>query len=274
MKKQEINLENATKIALQNCLAEIPFIKNVQTRNEYLNENLQADLLFEIELPDRVIKIIAEIKSSGQPRLAREAVNQLLRYKDKLRDSYGVFVAPYISQKAAEICSTEGIGYLDLSGNCRLIFDSVYIEKEGKPNKFKEKRYLRSLYSPKAERMLRVLLTNPGKSWKIQKLAEESSVSLGQASNVKRLLYDRELISGKHGGFKLIKPASLLSEWASIYDYRKNIIQEFYSMKQIIDIETELAEYCKKHKMKYAFTGFSGAARIAPAVRYKKKGRC
>lgn len=31
-----------------------------------------------------------------------------------------------------------------------------------------------------------------------------------------------------------------------------------------------MIEYCNRVKMKYAFTGFSGAARFAPSVRYQR----
>lgn len=51
---------------------------------------------------------------------------------DVFPDAYGIFLAPYISQKAGEQCRKEGIGYLDLAGNCYLCFDTVYIEQEGR----------------------------------------------------------------------------------------------------------------------------------------------
>ena len=101
-------------------------------------------------------------------------------------------------------------------------------------------------------------------------MADESGVSLGQASNVKRVLFDRELISGERGGFGLKEPAALLREWAENYNYRKNEVQEFYSLKSVGDIENVLAAYCNNRKITYALTGFSGAARLTPAVRYKK----
>ena len=270
MKISENNIINAAKAALLSCLTKVPFLKVIDIQEEYCEKDAIADLLVIIELPDGVMRLIAEVKNSGQPRLAREAVNQMLRYKDKISDAYFVFIAPYISPKAADICLSEGIGYLDLSDNCLLSFDKIFIQKKDYPNQFKEKRDLKSLYAPKAERLLRVLLCNPGKKWKIKKLADESGVSLGQASNVKRVLFDRELISGERGGFGLKDPAALLREWAENYDYRKNEVQEFYSLKDVTDIENALAAYCNTRKIKYALTGFSGAARITPAVRYKK----
>jgi hypothetical protein len=194
----------------------------------------------------------------------------MLRYKDRIPDANFVFIAPYISPRAAEICESEGVGYLDLSGNCLLSFDKVFIQKTNYPNQYKEKRKLKSLYAPKAERILRVLLCNPGKNWKIKELSVESNVSIGQASNVKKILFDREFISGKRGGFNLEDPVGLLREWAENYDYRKNKVQEFYSLKSVTDIENALAAYLNDRKIKYALTGFSGAARIETAVRYNK----
>jgi len=271
MKKNEKELQKSAKVALLSLLSNIPFIEVIEVQGP---SNDAVDQLFDItikiRMAEKVLNLIAEIKSSGQPRLAREAVNQMLRYRDKIPKAYFVFIAPYISPRAAGICESEGVGYFDLSGNCFLSFDSIFIQKSDYPNQFKEKRELKSLYKPKAERILRVLLCNPGKSWKIKELAFESGVSLGLASNVKKILFDRELISGERGGFSLKDPLTLLREWAEKYDYRKNVIHEFYSLKSVTDIEYSLADFCIARKIKYALTGFSGAARIEPAVRYKK----
>jgi hypothetical protein len=271
LKRNEKNIENAAKAALLSCLSKIPFLKVTEIQQ---SSGETTDRLFEItakiKFTNEVLSLIAGVKSSGQPRLARDAVNQMLRYKNNVPHAYFVFIAPYISPKAAEICESEGVGYLDLSGNCLLSFDKVFIQKTDYPNQYKEKRELKSLYTPKAERILRVLLCNPGKNWKIKELSVESGVSIGQASNVKKILFDREFISGKRGGFSLKDPVGLLREWAENYDYRKNKVQEFYSLKSVTDIENALAAYFNDRKIKYALTGFSGAARIETAVRYNK----
>jgi hypothetical protein len=270
MKKDEKDIAYSAKTILLSCLSKISILKVVDIQEEYYDKDIKTDLSVKIELPDGPMRLLVEIKSSGQPRLAREAVNQMLRFKDKYPNAYFIFIAPYISSRAAEICRSEGIGYLDLSGNCLLSFDKVYIEKKDYPNQFKENRELKSLYAPKAERLLRVLLCNPGKKWKIKDLSVESGVSIGQTSNVKKILFDREIISGERGGFSLKDPVTLLCEWAENYDYRKNQVQELYSLKSIMDVENTFSDYCNSRKIKYAFTGFSGAARIEPAVRYKK----
>jgi len=202
--------------------------------------------------------------------LAREAVNQLLRYRDLFPEAYGVFMAPYISPNAAKICAKEDIGYIDVAGNCRLCFGQVYIEQEGKPNVFAKRRDLRSLYSARAERVLRVLLNSPRKAWKTVELADEARVSVGQVSNVKKLLMDREWVQTEKSGFFLNEPEQLLKEWAENYSFRRNRVLDFYSLKNVAEVEADLAELCNRKGLLYAFTSFSGAARLAPAVRYQK----
>ena len=268
MKENEI--ERSAQDAVLACLSDVPFLQVEQSRAEALAYGRRPDLLVKVRLPDGLQTLACEVKNSGQPRMVREGVNALLRYRQALPNTYGVVVAPYVSPAAAEICSQEGVGYVDLAGNCRLSFGQVYIQKEGRPNPFTQKRDLRSLYSPRATRVLRVLLNNPGKAWKVQALAQEAEVSLGQSFNIKKLLSDREWIRTGPDGFTLTDPWALLAEWTENYDYRRNQVRDFYSLKSLSEIESGLAEACRKEGIEYALTGFSGAARMAPFVRYQR----
>ena len=54
-----------------------------------------------------------------------------------------------------KICEEAGVGYVDLAGNARLAFDHVFIETRSPKNPFIEKRELRSLFAPRATRVLR-----------------------------------------------------------------------------------------------------------------------
>ncbi|MEW6666902.1 MAG: type IV toxin-antitoxin system AbiEi family antitoxin [Thermodesulfobacteriota bacterium] len=256
--------------ALRSALTRVPFLEILEVETPAEKESLSPDILVRLSLPNREKLVVVEMKTSGQPRLARAAANQLLRYRETFPDAYGIFLAPYISSQAGEICLQAGIGYLDLAGNCSLCFDGVYIERGGYPNIFSKKRDLRSLYSPKAERVLRVLLNSPGTSWRVKRLAEEAQVSLGQVSNVKKLLADREWIQVDKTGFVISEQVKLLKEWEGSYSFRRNQVLDLYSIKHPAQFEADLADYCKKRSLKYALTGFSGAARLAPAVRYPK----
>ena len=214
--------------------------------------------------------IAVEIEKIGEPRFVRQAVNQLLRYLDYVPNTYGIIAAPYISSKSAEICKEAGIGYFDLSGNCFLSFQNVYIEIEGKSNTRLEKKVLQSLYYPKAERVLRVLLNNPGKEWKMETLANEANVSLGLSSKVKQRLEAMEWVDVRPKGFVLKAWRELLNDWGSKYRYTKNQVCDFYTLKGESYIEEQLIDYCQKNNKRFALTMFSGASRIAPYTRFKR----
>jgi hypothetical protein len=253
------------------CLAQVPFVRIENTSTPDASSKDQADLVINVRSPKGPRQLIVEAKTSGEPRLARAAINQARRYyTDAQENSYAVFVAPYISPRTAQLCTQEGVGYIDLSGNCRLCFDGVYIEREGRPNKFAQKRDLRKLYSPKATRVLRVLLSGPLKSWPISALAREAKVSIGLAWKVKELLADREWVSSESDGVIIKQPEELLADWASNYSYRQNDTRDFYSMQKPAHLERALAEACVMRKMRYALTAFSAAERMAPMVRYQR----
>jgi len=262
------NLAREASQVLRACFEEIPFVQISALRAA--DREGDPDLLARLELPEGELTLIVALKSSGQPRLARDAINQLIRYVSEDPSAYGVFMAPYISPRSASICEKENIGYLDLAGNCRLCFGNVYIRKASPGNPYAQKRELRTLYSPKASRILRVLLSEPRKPWRVQKLAEEADVSLGQVSNVKKLLTDREWIRFGEAGFQLVDPKALLSEWAENQRYRRDKPYSFYALESGAEIEARLAETCQRRGISYALTSFSAAARMAPMVRSQR----
>lgn len=267
--KTHADVEVAAEEALRDCLDEVPFLREVR-RLEGWEDRPKPDLVLELEMPAGKQLLVVDVKRSGQPRLARESVNQLLRYLELVPGAYGVLAAPYISPEASEVCRRDGMGYVDLAGNCYLAFGQVFIRKDRRPNPFVQRPDLRSLYSPKAERVLRVLLERPNRVWRTEPLSTEARVSVGQVANVKRLLADREWIQVRAEGFRLSQPEKLLTEWADNYSLRRSQVADFYTIKEIPDVEHELAGTNAGEETRCALTGFSGAARLAPFVRYSR----
>lgn len=163
MKLEDIS--NKLQGILESWFSDVPSIKSwkLLTQSTGTPKELQADVVVGVKLEGRSIRLLIETSPSGQPKQARQAINWLLRLTSQEPDLYPVFIAPYISPAAAELCKEHGIGYADLAGNCRFAFDGVYIFREGRPNPFVSKRRLKSLYQPAAARVLRVLLANPKK---------------------------------------------------------------------------------------------------------------
>src|SRR5205085_5348167 len=83
---------------------------------------------------------------------------------------------------------------------------------------------------------------------------------------VKKLLRDREWISEDSEGLRLTEPGRLLREWAQKSDDRRHHARDYYSMESVEEIEGRLA----REGASCALTGLSGAARVAPFVRYQR----
>src|SRR5215475_7328797 len=91
----------------------------------------QADLLVKFKLGGQDQTLLLEITSVGQPRQIRETITRLGELRAEMDGAYPVAVAQYISPQGAGLLKRNGLGYLDLSGNCYLAFGNVLIEKEG-----------------------------------------------------------------------------------------------------------------------------------------------
>lgn len=256
--------------ALRAYLEKVPFLKIISWKKEARLGEFTPDIVIRVSLPEGEQALIVEIKESGQPRLAREAVNQLFRYRDEIPGMYSVFMAPYISSQSAGICEKAGIGYADLAGNCRLVFGQVYIERRDWPNPSIVRRELRSLFTPKASRILSVLSIDPKRSWKVLDLAREARVSLGQASNVKKLLEAREWVERSTKGLRLSHPEEVLAAWVSANSFGKNRIRDYYTLKAPAEIEARLKDICREMGVSCALTGLSAAARLVPVERSQR----
>ena len=264
------SVEREAKNAILASLGDVPFVKIEIVSSPVLSPGCNPDFYIATQIENKTCNLIVEVGTNGEPRFARQAVNHIFRCRSEFPGDYPIFIAPYISPRSAAICLEADIGYIDFAGNCHLSFQNIYVHKEGNPNPYTNKRYLKSLYSPKAERILRVLFMSGPREWKVEELAKEASVSLGQVSNVKKLLADREWINSQPVGFALSEPYELLEEWSQNYNYQRNKISEFYTTRSSGDIEISLERFCREEKWLFGLTSISGAAYFPPSARYQR----
>ena len=229
-----------------------------------------ADMLVKFRMGDRPHTLVLGVTSLGQPRHIREAVTRLSEIRRALPDAYPVAVSPYISPQSAALLKRSGLGYLDLSGNCHLSFENILIEKEGKPNLRPANRPLKSLFAPRATRVVRVVLVDPQHAWRLEELAKAAEVSLGHAHNVVKRLEELSWVErNSQQRIQLTRPAELLEAWVEAYSYRQNDVQAYFSGERIArSLVVELGRAAHEARRRYAFTLHSGAALVAPNVRF------
>jgi len=204
--------------ALRGLLEKIPILRVDSIDAEAVSGDWAPDLIARLHVNGRPHLLICEYKSNGQPRYARSALLQLQNYvAQQAPDATPVFIAPYISPAVRQLCEEKNVGYLDLEGNARIAFDGVFIERLVADRPVGEQRELKSLFRPKSAQVLRTLLRDPGRAWRVTELSEISGVSLGHVSNVRNGLIDREWARASEGGLVLAQPDPLLNAWRDSY---------------------------------------------------------
>ena len=216
--------------ALQDLLREIPALKVQKLQIGANLRDVGAGILLDVKVAGKSHLLVGEVKMDGQPRYAREAVFQLRRYIDQIgKPATPVLIAPYLSPSSRVLCRENGISYLDFEGNAHLAFSNVYIDRSVAEKPSVERRELRSIFTPKSARVLRVLFRDPRLTWRVTELAEAAGVSLGHVSNIRTALRNREWAEVVPEGFRLRSPDALLDAWKVAYEPPVSQTLRFYT---------------------------------------------
>lgn len=269
-----VNGPRTEEEALRRILEELPQLwpnlKIEQIRRQArAADNAIADAIVEIRAGNIRKNLVIEVKSNGEPRIAEQAISQLRRLVRLRPGSYGIFAAPYISERSRELCKAEGIGYVDLAGDSFLQFASVLVDRVGKGSKRKEQRGLRSILAPKATRVLRALLLAPNQPTTISRLASTCGMSPAGVYLVAELLEAKGYVAReKDRSIRLQDPGRLLRDWAENWSIERNKVSRYFSFgRDSKDLISAIAKACQEQGIEYALTGIAGAYLVAPFVR-------
>src|SRR5437773_2967782 len=228
-----------------------------------------ADLLARFQLAGQDHTVVVEVTSLGQPRQIRASVTRLNEIRRELPGAYPVAGSVYIGPQSARILKSNNLGFVDLSGNCYLAFENALIEKEGKRNLRPSTRPLRSLFAPRATRVIRVLLAEPQRAWRLEELAKAAQVSLGHSHNVMSRLEDLRWVErDREQRIHLGKPFDLLQAWCESYTYRANEIASYFVPERANRrLMADVARAATAEGRRYAFTLSAGLSLVAPQPR-------
>ncbi len=205
---------------LRQLLEKIPVlqVEGIEAAAEAEVSDWQPNLVARLLVGGQQHLLICGFKSNGQPRYARPALLELRNYvAQRAPQATPVFMAPYISPAVRELCIEKDVGYIDLAGNIRITFGGVFIERTVATKPAVEERELKSLFKPKSAQVLRIMLREPGRAWRVTELSEAAGVSLGHVSNVRTGLLEREWASVSSDGLVLSKPGTVLDAWRESY---------------------------------------------------------
>ena len=246
---------------LKELLGRVPVVEDIQIADE-------SEHGFTVILQERgsgSFEIHVTCLKRAVPSSVKEVVNQ------SDGQLYCIIMAPYISDASAKICETYGVGYCDLSGNCLIQMDSIYISNKGNPNRYPVENHAKTIFKSSAKTtslILRELMKDVAKRWKIKELAEKVGCSIGMVSRVKRYLCEQSWAVMDSSGLHITDAESLMKEWSRAYEIPEAI--SCYTIESIPRFEEKCYAAYRNNGVSLCLTGFSGGVRYAPVVRYTK----
>jgi len=242
-------------------------------RSEVKSEPTRSRRVFDATLrlcaPDGAcVTFILEAKNRVEPRDVQGIAEQLGMYGQLAdeEDAVPVLVAPFLSSRTRERLEERGIGYVDLTGNVRIVADrpALFVRTTGAArDPRREERPARTLKGAKAGRVVRVLC-DFAPPVGVRELAGRAGIDPGYASRVLALLEKEDLIRrGRRGLVTDVDWRALIRRWTEDYSlFGSNRTATFLEPRGL----SYLLRRLRHSDLRYTATGSLGSASIAPVA--------
>lgn len=254
---------------LKICLSKIPVID----RCDHLSDKKKGFLAYLVFKDASTVNLDVTVLSRVYPSIIAEVAYRQQHEDHDLAKGYPVIIAPYISEESAKHCERLGFGYLDMSGNCRLQIRSIYINDQGHPNMFVKKRKAKTIFDPSSNvssLILREIMRDVTRRWKLSFLAETLQCSIGQVFKVKDYLCEQLWARMSPDGLHILKPKAIMSAWSEAYAEKAPSfeVRDCYTLLSVPEFEDKIRQIRSDSGIDCYLTGFAGGVRYAPVVRY------
>lgn len=221
-----------------------------------------VDATVQITSPDkRKGSIALEVRARLEPKAVRSLADRMRELQT--RDTF-IVLSRYLSESTRALLTEERLGYLDLTGNARIILPKpgLYIETQGATeDPDREERPARSLRGAKAGRIVRALVdlkVSPG----VRELAALTKIDAGYVSRVLAFLDTEALITRiGRGRMQGVDWPALLKRWAKDAPLEsRGQLQTYLEPRGLTALVAKLAKTNKP----YAVTGSLAAANLSP----------
>ncbi len=281
-----VGLEAVVEPVLRAALADTGWQIDAIRRGPAIG-SARPDFSFALRSGECGTELIVEARNAPRPGQLRETASFIARQVAESAASGAGFaiMAPRITPALEDLLRELGVGYMDLQGKVLLKCRGLYVERPGgEPLALPESAEVRpsalagggeltaesvfGLGSPKRHRVLRAILSYPGRDWHQTELAEEAAVSPYTAHTVVSHLvgehYADEEGAGPRKTVRLVRPETLLQTWSlywrSVWRRQMTAASQYYSLAAGPDeIASELAAAASELGQGLAFTLATGA---------------
>ncbi len=201
-------------------------------------------------------------RSSGDVVHVTSALDQLRdRASRAPAHAMPIVAVPFMGAAGAASCADAGIGWLDLSGNARILAPGIHVHVEGRPNRFKRAGRPSSLFAPKSARIARWLLIHAAESQTQRELSRATGVDEGLTSRVVRRLEQQALVvRDDQGAVRVANADGLLDAFHEAYDFEKHgILKGHLAARTGEELLRGIVKTLMRRKVDYAATGLAAA---------------
>jgi hypothetical protein len=191
--------------------------------------------LARLDGPSGAVHLVLAYRAAPTPKDVVLTKRLLLAAVDteRLRSAQEAYVpvlaSDVASKSVVELCTREGLGVVDRTGTIVLHRGPFYVHVLGRARVARDNRV--RLFSGRARRLVRVLLTQPAGRWSVASLAAAAAVSHAFAFRVLTRLEEEAFVErpSPRGGFTLCDAVGLLRAWVKSTEEHPSTILPFYA---------------------------------------------
>jgi DNA-binding transcriptional regulator YhcF (GntR family) len=267
MDKQEVESNFLTQLP---TLVEIPELHLRKFKKQFSLNSHDYDLLLQFSYGGKKFSLVCEIKSTVRSITLENFFKLIDRWSSEAYKP--CLIVPYLPDFFREYCKKKDISYIDLSGNLFIrIPELLYIERDGRPNRYKESTKTTGPFSDKKSLIIRYLIEHAEKYSGVREIATACDINPGGVSHTLYFLEQSGYITrNAEGHGRLLKWKELLADWVSFYRLKKQKEHTFYWHKgSLNEMIRELTEIKKRSEKEIVLTIHAAASLIAPHTNYQ-----
>jgi hypothetical protein len=198
------------------------------------------DLAFSLDQDGQERLILVEIKSRWLRSFLPETRTKFHAAREQRPSQIPVLAVPLISPRLRRELRDVGINHVDLAGAAYVRERGLYIDVDPvrTPSRNSQMRAshiatdttLETInpFSDAASVVLRLLLSDPDKAWRIQDLASAGAMNPGWVATIARAIESRGYAarsqrgSGRESDLQIADPVAALQDWTDVYTWRVN----------------------------------------------------
>ncbi len=233
-----------------------------------------------VDPADRSFRLDVEVKARLAPA---EFVRQVGWYAER---GPWLIVAPRVGPRARELFDGAGISWIEPGEDCRIAVGGLLVDRACRSGRRRTavpragsialdalivpegRRYVADMFSGKALRVVRWLLIEPDRRWRLQGMADVSEASVGFISRVFATLEREAYLERDRDGSRLRDREALLDAWAAA-DGPNEVVAERVSLLSSPEAVVAAIRSLQAPPH-YAATAEVAADQLAPFARFSR----